>query len=243
METTAEDVQIDGRTVVVARPTRTGSWPGVVMIHEAWGIDDVLRRQADKLAAAGYLVFAPDLIGEGMWLRCVVATFRAFQARSGRPFELIESCRQRLIADPMCTGKVGVIGFCMGGGFALVLAADGFHASAVNYGVTTGMKPADIDQIASKACPIVASYGGRDRMAKAVPALQAALAAHDVPHDVKVYPSAGHQFLNDAPNGPRPFRPLAKLMHAGPEPVAAADACRRNEAFFAEHLGSARPSS
>jgi carboxymethylenebutenolidase len=243
METTAEDVQIDGRTVVVARPTGTGSWPGVVMIHEAWGIDDVLRRQAGKLAAAGYLVFAPDLIGEGMWLRCVVATFRAFQAGSGRPFELIESCRQRLIADPMCTGKVGVIGFCMGGGFALVLAADSFHASAINYGVASGMKPADIDQIASKACPIVASYGGRDRMAKVVPSLQAALAAHDVPHDVKVYPSAGHQFLNDAPNGPRPFRPLAKLMHAGPEPVAAADAWRRIEAFFAEHLGSARPSS
>jgi carboxymethylenebutenolidase len=240
METTAEEVQIDGRTVVVGRPTATGPWPGVVMIHEAWGIDDVLRRQADKLAAAGYLVFAPDLIGEGMWLRCIVATFRAFQARSGRPFELIESCRERLLADPACTGKVGVIGFCMGGGFALLLAADGFQASAVNYGIV----PSDIDDIASRACPIVASYGGRDRRTSApVPKLKAALAAHDVPHDVKVYPRAGHSFLNDAPNGPRAFRPLAKLMHAGPEPLAAADAWRRIEAFFTEHLGSGRPSS
>ena len=243
METRAEDVQIDGRTVVVARPTATGPWPGVVMIHEAWGIDAVLRRQADKLAAAGYLVFAPDLIGDGMWLRCVVATFRAFQAHSGPPFELIESCRQRLITEPGCTGKVGVIGFCMGGGFALLLAADGFQASAVNYGVTSGMTPANIDQIASRACPIVASYGAHDRMAEVVPTLQAALAAHDVPHDVKVYPGAGHAFLNDALNGPRVIRPLAKLMHAGPEPVAAADAWRRIEAFFAEHLGPPGASS
>jgi carboxymethylenebutenolidase len=240
METRAEDVQIDGRTVVVARPTATGPWPGVVMIHEAWGIDAVLRRQADKLAAAGYLVFAPDLIGDGMWLRCVVATFRAFQARSGRPFELIESCRQRLITEPGCTGKVGVLGFCMGGGFALLLAADGFQASAVNYGIV----PSDVDDIASRACPIVASYGGKDRRTSApVPVLEAALAAHGVAHDVRIYPSAGHSFLNDAPNGPRIFRPMARLVHAGPEPVAAADAWRRIEAFFAEHLGSAPPSS
>ena len=243
METASEDVQIDGRTVVVVRPIGPGPWPGVVMIHEAWGIDEVLRRQADKLAAAGYLVFAPDLIGEGMWLRCVVATLRALQARAGRPFELIETCRQRLGADPRCSGKVGVIGFCMGGWFALVLAAYGFQASAVNYGVASGMKPEEIDQIASKACPVVASYGGLDRMAEVVPMLKAALVAHDVPHDVKVYPRAGHSFLNDAPNGPRPFRPLAKLMHAGPEPVAAADAWQRIEAFFAEHLGSTPPSS
>jgi carboxymethylenebutenolidase len=240
METAAEDVKIDGRTVVVARPTGTGSWPGVVMIHEAWGIDDVLRRQADRLAAAGYLVLAPDLIGEGMWLRCIVATFRAFQARSGRPYELIESCRQRLLADPACSGKVGVIGFCLGGGFALVLAADGFQASAVNY----GWIPEDIDGIASRACPVVASYGARDpRTTAPVPKLQAALTAHDVPHDVKIYPRAGHSFLNDEPNGPRLFRPVAKLMHAGPEPVAAADAWRRIEAFFAEHLGQPSTSS
>ena len=154
METTAEDVQIDGRTLVVARPTATGPWPGVVM-----------------------------------------------------------------------------------------MAADGFKASAVNYGVTSGMTPANIDQIASRACPIVASYGAHDRMAEVVPTLQAALAAHNVPHDVKVYPSAGHAFLNDALNGPRVIRPLAKLMHAGPEPVADADAWRRIEAFFAEHVGPPGASS
>jgi carboxymethylenebutenolidase len=234
METRAVDIVLDGRTVVSARPDASGPWPGVVMLHEGWGIDDVLRRHAVRLASAGYLVYAPDLLGEGPWLRCVVSTFRAFQARAGKPFQLIESCRQQLRADPDCTGKVGVIGFCMGGGFALLLSVEGYDAASVNY----GMVPSDIDELAARAGPIVASYGGRDWTAKSVPALRDALRTHDVPHDVEVYPAAGHCFLNDKPNGPLLFRPVAKLAHAGPEPVSAADAWRRIEAFFAEHLGA-----
>jgi carboxymethylenebutenolidase len=227
METRTADIVLDGRTVVSARPDAPGPWPGVVMLHEGWGIDDVLRRHAVRLASAGYLVHAPDLLGEGPWLRCVVSTFRAFQARSGKPFELIESCRQALRADPDCTEKVGVIGFCMGGGFALLLSAEGYDAASVNYGMV----------------PIVASYGGRDWTAKSVPALRDALRTHDVPHDVEVYSAAGHCFLNDKPNGPLLFRPVAKLAHAGPEPVSAAHAWRRIEAFFAEHLGAGSPSN
>jgi carboxymethylenebutenolidase len=234
METRAVDIVLDGRTVVSARPDASGPWPGVVMLHEGWGIDDVLRRHAVRLASAGYLVYAPDLLGEGPWLRCVVSTFRAFQARAGKPFQLIESCRQQLRADPDCTGKVGVIGFCMGGGFALLLSAEGYDAASVNY----GMVPSDINELAARAGPIVASYGGRDWTAKSVPALRDALRTHDVPHDVEVYPAAGHCFLNDKPNGPLLFRPVAKLAHAGPEPVSADDAWRRIEAFFAEHLGA-----
>jgi carboxymethylenebutenolidase len=205
----------------------------VVMLHEAWGIDDVLRRHANRLASAGYLVYAPDLLGEGPWLRCIVSTFRAFQARMGKPFELIESCRKQLRTDRDCTGKVGVIGFCMGGGFALLLSAERYDAASVNY----GMVPSDINELAAQAGPIVASYGGKDRMTKNVPALREALRTNNVPHDVEVYPAAGHCFLNDKPNGPLLFRPVARLSHAGPEPASAADAWRRIEDFFAEHLG------
>ena len=156
--------------------------------------------------------------------------------RQGKPFELIESCRQQLIGDPDTTGKVGVIGFCFGGGFALLVSGDGFHASAVNYGPV----PDDIDTLLKRSAPMVASYGARDRIAAKVPALTAALRAHDVPHDVETYPSAGHCFLNDAVNGPRLLRPLARFTSVGPEPVAAVAAWRRIEAFFAVHLGSVR---
>jgi carboxymethylenebutenolidase len=146
METRAADIVVDGRTVVTARPIASGPWPGVVMLHEGWGIDDVLRRHADRLAAAGYLVYAPDLLGEGSWLRCIRIVFKAYQTRSGKPFELIESCRTKLQADADCTGKVGVIGFCMGGGFALLLSAEGYHAASVNY----GPMPAAIDKLAER---------------------------------------------------------------------------------------------
>lgn len=233
MHTRSEDRTIDGRLVVITRPVDEGPWPGVVMLHEIFSIDDVLRRQADRLAAAGYLVYAPDLLGDGFRLACIVRAVRALNAHQGRPFEVIEAVRRRLADDPGCTGRVGVIGFCLGGGFALVTAARGFDAASVNYGPI----PADVDDVLRGSCPVVASYGERDRLLKEVPRLEAALESNGIPYDVKPYPTAGHSFLNDAPNGPRLFRPLAKIAHVGPEPVAAADAWQRIEAFFAEHLG------
>ena len=233
MDTVAQDLQLDGRLVVVVRPTAGGPWPGVVMLHEAWGLDDVLRRQAQRLASAGFVVLAPDLFGEGRRLGCMISTVRAMKARSGLPFDIIRRSRERLLGDPQVNGKVGVIGFCMGGGFALLVSSDGFDASSVNY----GMVPADVDEVLRGACPMVASYGGRDkRLLAEVPRLRAALEANDVPYDLEVYPTAGHSFLNDVLNGPVLARPLMRISHVGPDPVAAPDAWRRIEAFFGQHL-------
>jgi carboxymethylenebutenolidase len=235
METVATDIRVDDRLAVVARPTTGAAWPGVVMIHEVWGIDDELRRQADRLAAAGFVVMAPDLFGEGSRLGCMRSVFAAMKARSGKPFDVIARCRDELRRDSQVNGKVGVLGFCMGGGFALLLASDGFDASSVNY----GMIPADVDDVLRGACPVVASYGGKDaQLVKQVPRLKAALVENGVPHDLEVYPSAGHSFLNQTTNGPVLIRPLVRLAHVGPEPVAAADAWRRIEAFFGEHLAA-----
>jgi carboxymethylenebutenolidase len=233
VDTVTEDIQIDGRLTVVTRPRADGPWAGVVMIHEAWGIDDVLRRHAQRLAAVGYVVLAPDLIGEGSWMACVRRAMRAMAARQGRPFEVVEACRAWLREDPGCSGKIGVIGFCMGGGFALVLGPRGFDVSAVNYGPV----PDDLADAIKGSCPVVASYGGKDKqLAVKAPVLEAELEAQGIPHDVLVYPSAGHSFLNDAVNGPLLFRPLMRIVGVGPEPVAAGDAWRRIEAFFATYL-------
>lgn len=219
----------------LATPEGTGPWPGVVAIHEAFGLDDVVRRQADRLAAAGYLALAPNLFSDGGAKRCVVGTMRAMFKGTGKPFADIEASRQWLLGRPECTGKVGIIGFCMGGGFALLAAPTGFDVASINY----GMAPRDLDATLQGSCPIVASYGGKEPgAAKTVRRLEDTLTRLAVPHDVKLYPAAGHSFLNDAPNGPRPLRPVLKVFNVGPEPDSAADAWRRIETFFAQHLES-----
>jgi carboxymethylenebutenolidase len=218
---------------VLARPQGDGPWPGVVMLHEAFGVDDVMRRQAHTLASSGYVVLLPDLFSAGGPRRCLVATFRALVKGQGRAFADIEASRRHLLARPDCSGRVGVIGFCMGGGFALLAATRDFDVSAPNYGVL----PRDLDRAMSGACPVVASYGGRDRMLRgAAGKLDQALERAGVPHDVHEYPAAGHSFLNDSEAGPGWMRPLMRVSGAGPEPESARDAWARIEAFFAEHL-------
>lgn len=218
----------------LATPAGDGPWPGVVLIHELFGLDDVMRRQAERMAAAGYLTLAVDLYSAGGARRCLVSTMRAMLSGKGRAFADIDAARGWLTDSPRCTGKVGVLGFCMGGGFALLAAGSGFDAASANY----GKLPNDIDAVLADACPVVASYGGRDRTLRGSAAkLDKALTRAGVVHDVKEYASAGHGFLNDAEAGPRILRPLMRVTHVGPEPTAAADAWRRIEAFFAEHLG------
>lgn len=218
---------------ILVKPTGPGPWPGIVMIHEAWGFDDVLVRQAERMAGAGYQVIVPDLYTDGPRLPCMISTFRALQAQHGKPFIDIEATTERLRSEPDCTGRIGVIGFCMGGGFALLLGSRGYQAASVNY----GMLPDDLDEVVAGSCPIVGSYGAKDKgLTGAADRLADALDRASVPHDVKEYPTAGHAFLNDVQNGPKPLRPLLRVAGAGPDPVAAADAWQRIEAFFAVNL-------
>ena len=228
-----------GLTGVLAVPEGSGPWPGVVLVHEAYGVTDVMRRQVVRMAEAGYLALMPDLFSQGGARKCLVATFRALRSGEGRAFVDIENARAFLAARPDSTGVTGVLGFCMGGGFALLAASDrGFGAASSNY----GMLPRDLDAL-ENACPIVGSYGGRDHsLTGAAAKLSAALTAHNVPHDVKEYPDAGHSFLNDAESGPAFSRLLTKrILGAGPNPEAAADAWRRIESFFGEHLAAETP--
>jgi len=217
----------------LVQPATEGPWPGVVLIHEIFGIDDVMRRHTEHMARAGYLTLAINLYSAGGARRCVISTMRSLFSGSGRPCTDIETARQWLLQRDDCTSKVGVIGFCMGGGFALVSANTGFDAAAVNY----GQLPKDVEAALAHACPIVASYGSKDRSLKNVAAkLDDALTAAGVTHDVREYDGAGHSFMNDAPVGPRPLRPLLKIAGMGPDPLAAADAWNRVEHFFAQHL-------
>jgi carboxymethylenebutenolidase len=219
----------------LATPDGAGPWPGLVLIHEAFGLDDNMRRNADRMARAGYLTLAPDLYSEGNRVKCMVSTMRSMQTGTGRAFADLEAARKWLARSDQCTGKVGAIGFCMGGGFAL-LTVHSHDAVSANY----GFLPKNVDDVMAGACPVVASYGARDSALRSAPAkLEAALTRAGVAHDVKQYQKAGHAFLNETgESGPRWLRPILRATHSGPEPESAEDAWRRIEAFFAEHLGN-----
>ncbi|MCU1434171.1 MAG: carboxymethylenebutenolidase [Pseudarthrobacter sp.] len=225
----------------LATPAGTGPFPAVLMIHEAFGLNQLIRGHADRLARAGYLTLAVDLFSDGGARRCLVSTMRSMASGQGRAFTDLATARTWLAKSPQSTGKTGVIGFCMGGGFALLVASDGFDAASVNY----GRLPRDLEGALRGACPIVANFGGKDTTLKgAARRLETALDSLGIENDVKEFPTAGHAFLNETDLGPAALRPLMRVMGIGPDPEAAPEAWQRIEDHFARHLkGSDNPAA
>jgi carboxymethylenebutenolidase len=204
--------------------------PGVVVVHELFGLTDDIRRWCDRFAAEGYTALAPDLLHWGASLRCLMAAFRALRSGRGRALTEIEACRDHLAALPDASGRVGIAGFCMGGGFALLAAPRGFAAAAPNYAPL----PRDPQTALRGACPIVASYGARDRgLRGAAGTLESALERLGVEHDVKEYAAASHSFLNDHEGWMGATDLVTGFRH---HEAAADDAWRRIRGFFAAHL-------
>ncbi|MEA2201098.1 MAG: carboxymethylenebutenolidase [Solirubrobacteraceae bacterium] len=217
-------------------PAGEGPHPGVVVLHESFGLNDDIRRIAARFAQAGYAALAPDLYSHGTRIVCLSRVMvDMLSGSAAREIGDIHAAREALAARPQVdAGRIAVAGFCQGGGFALVAGAQpGFSAAAVNYGTV----PSDRSQL-DGVCPVVASYGGRDRVIgrKMAEQLERHLDALGVPHDVKTYDRAGHSFFSQVDGWQGWLARVPTPMAVGYDEQAAEDGWRRMLAFFEEHV-------
>ena len=225
----------------LAEPDGEGPWPGVVVIHDALGMSTDLRNQCDWFASEGFLAAAPDLFAGRTFFSCLFRAIREFRKREGLFFEKVEAVQQHLLHHPHSNQKVGVIGFCFGGGFAVILSAGyGYDVASINYG---GSLPKDAEVMLEHACPIVASYGALDRSTKGTPErLEQILNRYQIDHDIKEYENTDHAFMNDHDPKEVPlFLEFIAFAFGGGafHPESSKAARKRIISFFEKHLKAA----
>ncbi len=182
----------------LARPP-SGSGPGLVLIQEWWGLDDHMADLVDRFAAAGFVSLAPDLYGGRVAHDADAAGKMLQELPVDEAARDLAGAVDFLLADDSVTSaKVGTVGFCMGGGFVLQLAAqqgDKIGAAVSFYGVG----PAVPDQYRSVTAPIQGHYAEQDEM---YPVTK----AHEQEEQIRAesqgsveffYYPAGHAFHND----------------------------------------------
>jgi carboxymethylenebutenolidase len=207
-----------------AGPAGTGPYPGVVVIHEIFGLNDNIKDIARRFADEGYAALAVDLfVGRNR----AICMARFMAASLFGPLEHggvkdLKAALTCLTGQPgVDAGRVGAIGFCLGGGFALAWACTDERLKVI--APFYGMAPRPIDAVA-RSCPVVGSYPDPDFTTAAGRKLDEILDTADVPHDIKIYRGARHGFFNDQ----RPQTYNAE---------ASADAWQRTLTFFREHIG------
>jgi carboxymethylenebutenolidase len=204
-------------------PQGAGPHPALIVIHEWWGLNDWIKQEAAGYAAKGYVTLAVDLY------RGKVAADPGLAHELSRGLPQDQGVRDLTAAvtwlqsrKDVKPDRIGAVGWCMGGGFALQLAiaSPSLKAVAINYGSLA------TDKAALAHAAVLGNFGGQDRgiPPEAVHAFEAAMQSLGKPVDAKIYPQAGHAFEN--PNNAAGFRP-----------DDAADALARLDRFFAANLG------
>jgi carboxymethylenebutenolidase len=240
--TTTTDVTFASSTgqpmrAALALPARDEPRPAVIVIHEIYGLTDDIRRIAGRFAGLGYVALAVDLFDTGgPRPLCVLRTIRSLLGgASGRTIPDLEAARGWLATRPeVDAARTGVVGFCMGGGFALLYAT---RAPLQVAGAFYGDVPKTADALRG-VCPVLGGFGGRDRVYGPQGArLERLLTELGVPHDVVTYPDAGHSYMSHHPPGLLTTLSAWGPMAVGFDASAEADSWRRIAAFYGRHLG------
>jgi len=218
---------IDGSDIkgggFAALPDGDGPYPGVVVIHEAYGLNESIKDITRRFADSGYAALAVDLFSDRNRALCM-ARYMAEMLRGSVERAGISDLKAALAhlgampeVDP---DRIGAIGFCMGGGFAIAWACTDSRLKAI--APFYGANPKPIEAV-SRMCPVVGSYPEKDFTANAGRTLDQALGRHGIDHDIKIYPGARHSFFDDRG---RAF-----------DREAAEDSWSRVMSFFGMHLG------
>jgi carboxymethylenebutenolidase len=218
---------VDGQQVhgYLARPASAApgaALPGLVVIHEWWGLNDNVRMMARRLAGEGYQALAVDMYGRSastpqearQLMQGVMSNTAAGMSNLEQAAGYLRQHGSR---------KLGTIGWCFGGGWSLQAAlalGDRADAAVMYY----GRPVTDREQLSRLHAPLLGLFGGADQgiPADTVHAMEATLKELGKPVEIVVYPGAGHAFAN----------PSGQSYQA----AAAEDSWRRTVAFFAQHL-------
>jgi carboxymethylenebutenolidase len=212
----------------LTRPKGDGKFPAVVVIHGNSGIDDQIRDVARRIAKAGYVALGPDLLsrlgGTASFPTSAAAIEGTRKADDDTIVRDLNGALNFLKAQNFVRPKIGVIGFCWGGGKTLMFTTRSKDlAAAVIY---YGSNPSNLDDIKNITAPVLGQYGGADeRITSAVPKLAEAMKKYGKSFEYKIYPGAPHSFNNDTND--RSYRA-----------EAAKEAWGRTLEFFKKHLQS-----
>lgn len=215
-----EGRELQGRLALPAGP---GPRPAVIVIHEIFGLTDPIREVAERLAAEGYAALAVDLFAGGRRAVCMARAMAGllFDPLEHRGIRDLRRALAWLAERPEVDGeRLGAIGFCMGGSFAIAWAAGDERLKVIAPFYAQNPRPLEAVE---RLCPVVGSYPERDFTAPMGRRLEAALDRSGIEHDIVVYPGARHSFFD-------PTRP--RTHH----PEAARDAWQRTLAFFGRRL-------
>jgi carboxymethylenebutenolidase len=229
-EVTGEEVvyaTVVGKPVkgYLARPKNAkGPLPGIIVIQEWWGLNDNIRQAAKRLAGEGYTALAVDLYN-GQVAETPEKATELMKASMNRMPESEENLRQAYtyLETKQKAPKIGVIGWCFGGGWSLgtaMLLPDKIDATVIYY----GRLETDKARLGKLQMPVIGFFGGKDQgiPVAGVKAFESAMKELGKPVEIHIYDDANHAFAN--PSG------------GNYNEAAAKDSWQRTVAFFAKNL-------